>query len=148
MAYAGLSLEGKVALVTGSARGIGRALALGLAQAGADVAVSDMANRLEEARGVQAEIEALGRGSATYELDVLDVPAMQQAVDQLVGHFGRLDILVNNAGVRVRRPALEVTEDDWDRVLDTNLKGLFFCAQAAARHMVAQGSGRIINIAS
>ena len=148
MAYAGLSLEGRVALVTGSARGIGRALALGLAQAGADVAVSDMASRLEEARGVQAEIEALGRRSGTYEVDVLDVPRMRQSMDQLVDEMGRLDILVNNAGVRVRRPALEVTEDDWDRVVDTNLKGLFFCAQAAARHMVKRGEGRIINIAS
>ena len=148
MPYSGLSLDGKVALVTGSARGIGRALALGLAEAGADVAVSDMAPRLEEARGVQAEIEGMGRRSGTYEVDVLNVPAMRESVDQLVADFGRLDILVNNAGVRVRRPALEVSEDDWDRVVDTNLKGLFFCAQAAARHMVPRGSGRIINIAS
>ena len=148
MAYSGLSLEGKVALVTGSARGIGRALALGLAEAGADVAVSDMAQRLEEARGVQAGIEAMGRSSGTYEVDVLNVPAMRQSIDRLVQDFGQLDILVNNAGVRVRRPALEVSEDDWDRVVDTNLKGLFFCAQAAARHMVPRGSGRVINIAS
>ena len=148
MPYSGLSLDGKVALVTGSARGIGRALALGLAEAGADVAVSDMSPRLEEARGVQAEIEGMGRRSGTYEVDVLNVPAMRESVDRMAADFGRLDILVNNAGVRVRRPALEVSEDDWDRVVDTNLKGLFFCAQAAARHMVPQGSGRIINIAS
>ncbi len=148
MAYSGLSLEGKTALVTGSARGIGRSLALGLAEAGADVAVSDMAPRLEEAQGVQAEIEAIGRRSSVYEVDVLNVPAMRQSIDQLVHNFHGLDILVNNAGVRVRRPALEVTEDDWDRVVDTNLKGLFFCAQAAAKHMAARGSGRIINIAS
>ena len=148
MAFTGLNLDGKVALVTGSARGIGRALALGLAQAGADVAVSDMPHRLEEALGVQKEIEAVGRRSATYQLDVLNLPLIRETVDSVVAGFGRLDILVNNAGIRVRKPALEVTEDDWDAVLDTNLKGLFFCAQAAARHMVSQGSGRIINIAS
>ena len=135
-------------MVTGSARGIGRTLALGLAEAGADVAVSDMASRLEEARGVQGEIEAMGRRSGTYEMDVLNVPAMRQSIDQLVEDFQGLDILVNNAGIRVRRPALEVTEDDWDQVVDTNLKGVFFCAQAAARHMVPRGRGRIINIAS
>jgi 2-deoxy-D-gluconate 3-dehydrogenase len=103
---------------------------------------------LEEARGVQGEIEAMGRRSGTYEMDVLNVPAMRQSIDQLVEDFQGLDILVNNAGIRVRRPALEVTEDDWDQVVDTNLKGVFFCAQAAARHMVPRGRGRIINIAS
>jgi 2-deoxy-D-gluconate 3-dehydrogenase len=107
-----------------------------------------MASRLEEARGVQGEIEAMGRRSGTYEMDVLNVPAMRQSIDQLVQDFQGLDILVNNAGIRVRRPALEVTEDDWDQVVDTNLKGVFFCAQAAARHMVPRGRGRIINIAS
>ena len=90
----------------------------------------------------------MGRRSGAYEVDVLNVPAMRQSIDRLVQDFGQLDILVNNAGVRVRRPALEVSEDDWDRVLDTNLKGLFFCAQAAARHMAPRGNGRIINIAS
>jgi 2-deoxy-D-gluconate 3-dehydrogenase len=97
---------------------------------------------------VQGEIEAMGRRSGTYEMDVLNVPAMRQSIDQLVQDFQGLDILVNNAGIRVRRPALEVTEDDWDQVVDTNLKGVFFCAQAAARHMVPRGRGRIINIAS
>ena len=148
MAYTGLSLEGKVALVTGSARGIGRALALGLARAGADVAVSDMAARLEEARDVQSQIEAIGRRSATYELNVLDVSRIGETMAHIVADLGRLDILVNNAGIHSHKPALEVTEEEWDTVLDVNLKGLFFCAQAAAHHMVAQGSGRIINIAS
>jgi len=142
MTYAGLSLEGKVALVTGSARGIGQALALGLAQAGAAVAVSDMPSRLDLARGTQAQIEALGQSSAAYPLDVLDLKSISDATDRVVADFGRLDILVSNAGVRVRRPALEVTEDEWDEVIDTNLKGVFFCAQAAAKVMIDQGSGR------
>ena len=148
MTYAGLSLEGKVALVTGSARGIGQALALGLAQAGAAVAVSGMPSRLDLARGTQAQIEALGQSSAAYPLDVLDLKSISDATDRVVADFGRLDILVSNAGVRVRRPALEVTEDEWDEVIDTNLKGVFFCAQAAAKVMIDQGSGRIINISS
>ena len=148
MPYAGLSLEGQVALVTGSSRGIGSALAIGLAQAGADVAVSDLPERLADARTIQEQIECLGCKSGTYALDVLDLGNIRSAIDQVVSDFGQLDILVNNAGIRRPKPALEVTEDDWDLVVDTNLKGVFFCAQAAARHMVDQGGGRIINIAS
>ena len=148
MAYAGLSLDGRVALVTGSARGIGAAIAVGLAEAGADVAVSDMASRLELARDTQAKVEAHGVGSGTYELDVLDIASIPDVIQQVVDHFGRLDILINNAGIRIPKPALEVTEEDWDATVDTNLKGLFFCAQAAARPMIAQGWGRIVNIGS
>ena len=148
MPYAGLNLEGHVALVTGSARGIGKALAIGLAEAGADVAVSDMDERLEETRAVQDHIAELGRKSGTYRLDVLDLANIRDAIDQVVHDFGRLDVLVNNAGIRIRKPALEVTEEDWDAVIDTNLKGVFFCAQAAARPMIDQGGGRIINVAS
>ncbi len=148
MAYAGLSLEGKVALVTGSARGIGAALAVGLAEAGANVAVSDVPARLEDAAATKTGVEALGKKSSVYALDVLDLGNIQSATDQVVKDFGSLDILVSNAGIRRPKPSLEVTEDDWDLVVDTNLKGVFFCAQAAARHMIAQGGGRIINIAS
>ena len=148
MSYPGLSLEGQVALVTGSARGIGSALAIGLAQAGADVAVSDVPQHLDEARGIQSQIEKLERTSSTYALDVLDLANIRDSIEAVVRDFGRLDILVNNAGIRRRKPALEVTEDDWDAVIDTNLKGAFFCAQAAARPMIDQGKGRIINIAS
>ena len=137
MPYAGLSQEGHVALVTGSARGIGRALAAGLAEAGADIAgadiaVSDTAERLEDARTSQEQVEAQGRKCVTYALDVLDVANIVEAIDKVVDDFGRLDILVNNAGIRVHKPALEVTVEDWDAVIDTNLKGVFFCAQAAA----------------
>ena len=148
MAYAGLSLDGKVALVTGSARGIGKALAVGLAKAGADVAVSDLTQRLEEAVDTQQQIEDLGQASRTYALDVRDVANIRSAIDRVASDFGKLDILVNNAGTRLHCPALEVTEEGWDDLLNTNLKGVFFCAQTAARHMINQGVGRIINIAS
>ena len=148
MLYQGLNLEGKVALVTGSARGIGRALAVGLAQAGARVAVSDIPANSDQTREAASEISALGRDTRSYSLDVLDIGNIRETIGEVVRDFGRLDILVNNAGIRRRQPALEVTEEDWDAVLDTNLKGVFFCAQAAARQMIPQGEGRIINIAS
>ena len=148
MAYAGLSLEGRVALVTGAARGIGAALAVGLAEAGADVAVSDMASRLELARDTQARVEAQGVRSATYGLDVLDIANIPGVIQGVLDDFGKLDILINNAGIRIPKPSLEVTEEDWDATIDTNLKGLFFCAQAAARPMINQGWGRIVNIGS
>ena len=148
MAYAGLSLDGRVALVTGAARGIGAALAVGLAEAGADVAVSDMASRLELARDTQARVEAQGVRSATYELDVLDIGSIPGVIQGVLDDFGKLDILINNAGIRIPKPSLEVTEEDWDATIDTNLKGLFFCAQAAARPMIDQGWGRIVNIGS
>ena len=148
MPYPGLSLEGQTALVTGSARGIGAALAVGLAQAGASVAISDMPERLELAKETRSKIEAEGMRSGIYALDVLDLQSIPKAINQVVQDFGRLDILVNNAGIRIRKPALEITEADWDATVDTNMKGLFFCAQAAARPMIDQGYGRIINIAS
>ena len=148
MPFTGLSLDGQVALVTGSARGIGRALAIGLAEAGADVAVSDISENLSGADKTRDTIIGLGGKSESYELDVMDLGQIQSAIGQTVQDFGSLDILVNNAGVRRRKPALEVTEEDWDAVIDTNLKGVFFCSQAAARHMISRGAARIINIAS
>ena len=148
MPYAGLSLEGMTALVTGSGRGIGSALAYGLAQAGANVAVSDLAEQLPGAEETARRIRAEGVESRVYTLDVLDLSNIRETVAAVVRDFGRLDILVNNAGIRRRAPALEVTEADWDAVLDTNLKGAFFCAQAAAGPMIDQGGGRIINISS
>lgn len=148
MTYQKLSLEGLVAFITGSGRGIGKAIAVGLAEAGADVAVSDQPSRMELAQEVQRQIEALGRRSKAYVLDVRDLPGIRQTINQLVDDFGKLDILVNNAAAMVPRTMLETTEEDWDLTIDVNLKGPFFCAQAAAQHMVARGSGRIINIAS
>ena len=148
MPYEGLSLQGQTALVTGSGRGIGAALAVGLAQAGADVAVSDRLDRLDLAEETKDKVKAEGVKSAVYALDVLDLASMPKTIDQIVNDFGRLDILVNNAGIRIPKPALEVTEEDWDVTIDINLKGVFFCAQAAGRHMVSQGYGRIINLGS
>ena len=148
MPYSGLDLDGRVALVTGAARGIGRALAVGLAQAGADVAVSDLPAHHRQTQEAAAAIAGLGSVGRAYDLDVLDLENITGVTGRVVEDFGRLDILVNNAGIRIRKPALDVTERDWDAVIDTNLKGVFFCAQAAARQMISQGGGRIINIAS
>ena len=148
MPYAGLSLEGMTALVTGSGRGIGSALAVGLAQAGANVAVSDVSEQMAGAEDTVSRIRKEGVDSATHVLDVLNLANIRDTVSGVVQDFGRLDILVNNAGIRRRQPALEVTEENWDAVMDTNLKGPFFCAQAAAKPMMEQGFGRIINISS
>jgi len=148
VSYSNFALDGKVALITGSARGIGEAIALGLASAGADVAVSDQPVRRSLAEGVQLRIEQMGRRSATYSLDVRDLGVINQTINDVVRDFGRLDILVNNAAAVFWRSMMETTEEEWDTTLDTNLKGPFFCAQAAARHMATRGSGRIINITS
>ena len=140
-------LEKQVALVTGAARRIGRVTALTLARAGADVVVNYLSSRAEALRTVR-EIEALGVRAMAVRADVsrpAQVKAMFRAVEK---KFGRLDILVNNAAVFYRRTWDELREEDWDRVLGTNLKGTFFCAQAAARLMQKQKRGRIINISS
>ena len=146
MPYQGLSLEGQTALVTGSGRGIGAALAIGLAQAGAAVAVSDRPDRLDLAESTKSKVVAEGVKSAVYPLDVLDISGIPKAIDQVVEDFGRLDILVNNAGIRIPKPALEVTEEDWDATIDINLKGVFFCAQAAGKHMVSRGTGGLLTL--
>ena len=121
MPYEGLNLNGQTALVTGSGRGIGAALALGLAQAGADVAVSDRADRMNLAEETRAKVEAEGVMSAALSLDVLALAGIPKTIDQIVKDFGRLDILVNNAGIRIPKPALEVTEEDWDATIDLSL---------------------------
>ena len=150
MAFAGLDLTGRKALVTGAARGIGATLAVGLAQAGADVAVCDLASD-ESWEGLAETVWKIrneGQVGLALDLDVQDVDEIRPTIRQIERDLGGLDILVNNAGIRRRAPALEVTEEDWDAVMDTNLKGAFFCAQAAARLMIPQGYGRIINVAS
>jgi NAD(P)-dependent dehydrogenase (short-subunit alcohol dehydrogenase family) len=148
MAYNGFDLSGRVALVTGAAQGIGRALAIGLAQAGAHVAVTDRPQVHALTQQVCAEIAAAGGLASAFELDVTDTSAIAAALAYIRGQLGGLDILVNNAGTGISRAALDVSEADWDRILDLNLKSQFFCAQAAARLMVEQGRGQIINIAS
>jgi NAD(P)-dependent dehydrogenase (short-subunit alcohol dehydrogenase family) len=139
-------LSGKVALVTGTSRGLGQYFARALARAGADVAI---ASRDKSSLSAFAEeIHALGRQSFSVDLDVRDYNSIQNAVAAIEGHFGHIDILVNNAGCNIRKAALNVTWEDWNTVLDTNLRGSFFVAQAVARGMVQRGYGRIINIGS
>jgi NAD(P)-dependent dehydrogenase (short-subunit alcohol dehydrogenase family) len=139
-------LSGRVALVTGTSRGLGQYLARALARAGADIAMTSRS--AESLRPFQQEIEALGRRTFTTSLDVRDHASIQAAVAAVEGAFGRIDILVNNAGCNVRKPALDVSWDDWNLVLDTNLRGTFFTAQAVAAGMIQRGYGRIINIGS
>lgn len=139
-------LTGQVALVTGTSRGLGQHFARALARAGADLVLTSRSRA--SLAGFEEEVKALGRRAAIVELDVRDQHSIQSAVDDAVKAFGKLDILVNNAGCNVRKPALDVTWDDWNLVLDTNLRGTFFVAQAAARHMIERGYGRIINIGS
>ncbi|MGE5618194.1 MAG: glucose 1-dehydrogenase [Sphingomonadaceae bacterium] len=139
-------LTGRVALVTGSSRGIGAAMAVALAEAGADLA---LVARTEDAlQGVAGRIRELGRRALVVPTDVSRVPALTQMVDRVVAEYGRVDILVNAAGVQCRKPILEVTEEEWDFVNDVNLKAVYFCSQIVARHMLKQGKGKIINIAS
>ena len=139
-------LEGKVALVTGVGRGLGQAMALGLAEAGADIAGLYRTNYEKS----QAQVEARGRRFLPVRCDLQEatVARLNEVVEQVVGQMGRLDILVNNAGTIRRAPALEFSEQDWDDVIQVNLKALFFLSQAAARVMVEQGGGKIIHIAS
>jgi NAD(P)-dependent dehydrogenase (short-subunit alcohol dehydrogenase family) len=139
-------LSGKVALVTGTSRGLGQFFARALARAGADIA---MTSRDKTSLSAFAdEILAVGRQCFSVGLDVRDHSSIQTAVAAIEAHFGHIDILVNNAGCNVRKLALDVTWDDWNTVLETNLRGTFFVAQAVARGMIDRGYGRIINIGS
>jgi gluconate 5-dehydrogenase len=139
-------LSGQVALVTGTSRGLGQYIARALAKAGADLILT---SRRREALGeFEAEIRGLGRRTLALELDVRDLASIQRMAAEAEGAFGQIHILVNNAGCNVRKPALDVTWDDWNLVLDTNLRGSFFVAQAIARGMIARDYGRIINIGS
>ena len=139
-------LVGQVALVTGAARGLGRAISLALAHAGADVALG--LRDVHSDGGLQREIEALGRRALPLQMDVTNLDQIRSAVDSAAAHFGRLDILVNNAGIAPGNPAEDVSEDDFDLTLRVNLKGTFFACQAAARVMIRQNGGRIVNMGS
>lgn len=140
------SLGGKRALVTGGSRGLGEVIAVGLAEAGADVAVAGRSG--PDLERVARRIQELGQKAVVVRADVTRVQDVQRMVAEAEEQLGPLHILVNNAGVNLPGPALEVTEDEWDLVLDTNLKGLFFTAQAVARRMVERRYGRIVNMAS
>lgn len=139
-------LTGKIAIVTGASRGLGQYFGRALARAGADLAISS--RDLESLRPFQQEIEAMGRRALALQLDVRDYHSIQHMVSAVHAAYGKIDILVNNAGCNVRKPALEVTWDEWNLILDTNLRGAFFVAQAVARHMIPRRYGRIINIGS
>ncbi|MGD0734059.1 MAG: glucose 1-dehydrogenase [Terracidiphilus sp.] len=139
-------LSGQVAIVTGTSRGLGQYLARALAKAGADLVLTSR-NRKSLAE-FEAEIRAMGRRVVSLNLDVRNQDSIREMATQAVDAYGQIHILVNNAGCNVRKPALEVTWDDWNLVLDTNLRGSFFTAQAIARNMIPHGYGRIINIGS
>ena len=139
-------LTGKTAVVTGASRGLGQYLGRALARAGADLVITS--RHLADLKPFQEEIEGLGRKVLPLELDVRDIDGIGRAAESAWSHFGKIDILVNNAGCNVRKPALDITPDEWRLVLKTNLGGAFFVAQAFARHMVKRGYGRIINIGS
>jgi len=141
-----MNLKGKVAIVTGARRGMGRTHALTLAKAGAKVVVSDISE--EECQKVVDEIEKSGGEAVAVKCDVSKRAEVDEMVKKTVEKFGKIDILVNNAGIAQFVSFLEMTEEEWDRTLDINLKGYFLCAQAAAKEMAKQKSGVIINIAS
>jgi 2-deoxy-D-gluconate 3-dehydrogenase len=137
-------LGGKVAIVTGANSGIGQAIAVALAQAGADIALAGRSAADETA----SQVRALGRKAAIIDADLSTIAPVRAVVDETLAQLGRLDILVNNAGIIRRADALDFSEADWDAVIDTDLKSLFFLSQAAGRHMIAQGKGKILNVAS
>jgi NAD(P)-dependent dehydrogenase (short-subunit alcohol dehydrogenase family) len=129
-------LVGKVAIVTGSGQGIGKGIALRLAREGADVVVAEY--NPDTAKSTAGDIEELGRHALAYQIDISNVPAVRQMVDDVVAHFGRIDMLVNNAGVIQTKPMIDLTEADWDRVVNVNMRGMFFCLQAVAAQLIRQ----------
>jgi len=139
-------LTGKVAIVTGASRGLGQTFARALAKAGADLVITS--RRLDSLKPFQEEVESLGRRAVSLELDVRSEDSIRAMVGDAAKAYPRLDILVNNAGCNVRKQAVDVTWDDWNVILDTNLRGAFFVAQSVAKQMIPHGRGRIINIGS
>jgi NAD(P)-dependent dehydrogenase (short-subunit alcohol dehydrogenase family) len=139
-------LKDKVAMVTGSTRGLGEVAALALAKAGADIAVCGRS--APDLARVTAEIEKLGRNAQGFHIDVTDSRKVTEAVEQILDYFGHIDILVNNAGVNYRVPVLEYPEEEWDRVINTNLKGYFLVTRAVAPQMIENGYGKVINMSS
>jgi gluconate 5-dehydrogenase len=139
-------LSEKVAIVTGTSRGLGQYFARALTKAGADLVITSRdVSRLTE---FKQEIESLGRRALPVQLDVLSQSDIDNMISMTIKEYGKIDILVNNAGLNIRKPSTEVSQQDWDTILDTNLKGSFFCAQAVAKEMIKQNHGRIINVGS
>ncbi len=142
------SLAGKAAIVTGGRRGIGRAIALALAEAGADVTLGDRVVDDGELNAVAEGVKKLGRRALAIQADITKKADVDSLVQKTLAEFGTIDILVNNAAMNIRAPLLELNEEGWDRVIDTDLKGYYLCSQAAGRVMVGQKRGNIVNIAS
>lgn len=141
-----MELEGKVALVTGGAQGIGRAIGLLLAQKGATIVISDI--NIQKAEETAREIQSLGRNAVAFQVDVANFKEVEKMVDSIVEKFSRIDILINNAGITRDKLILRMSEEDWDSVIQINLKGTFNCTKAALKYMSRQRSGKIVNIAS
>ena len=141
-----MELKTKVALITGAAQGIGKAVTLVLARHGADVVVADV--NIEKAQETAREVEALGRAAMAVRVDVTRFEDVEKMVEAAMQRFGKIDILVNNAGIARDKLILRMTEEDWDTVLNVNLKGTFNCTKAVIKHMSKQRSGKIVNIAS
>lgn len=139
-------LEGKSAVVTGAGRGIGRAIAIGYAEAGANVAI--LSRTKEDLEEVATQVERLGRKALVVQTDVTERSQVQEAFRSIADQFGAIDVLVNNAGMNIRSKALDVTDGEWDQIMQTNLKSAFMCAQEAGRVMKAQHSGKIVTITS
>ncbi len=146
MSMPNLSLEGRVAIVTGGGTGIGRSIALGFAEAGADVVVAS--RKLANLEQVAEEIRALGRHSLAVPTDITQKADVDKMVQKTVDEFGTIDILVNNAGIDFPALVLECRQDDWDRIINTDLRGYVFCSQAVGKRMVERKRGNIINMAS
>jgi NAD(P)-dependent dehydrogenase (short-subunit alcohol dehydrogenase family) len=147
--YSSFGLKGKVAIVTGPSKGIGRAIALGLAQAGAHLALAKHpVGSMEEIQQVHSEIELMGLDAIVVPTDVSQPAQLNALMETVKARFGKIDILVNNAGWTGTTPALDVTEEEYDKTMDASLKSVFFACQAAARIMIPQGGGRIVNIGS
>lgn len=143
---ANFDLNGKVALVTGAGRGLGEAVALGLAKAGADVAIVDL--DIKAAQDVALKAQNLGRKAIAIQANVCVSDDVKEMVNSVINKFGTIDILVNNAGIQRRNPCIEMTEEDWDAVIDVNLKGAFLCCKEVGKIMVKNRKGKVINITS
>jgi NAD(P)-dependent dehydrogenase (short-subunit alcohol dehydrogenase family) len=146
MSYPGLDLTNRTAVVIGATSGLGKAIAIGLAEAGADVVPTG--RRAKLAKEVSREVEALGRRSLAVASDVTDEDSIQALADAAIDKFGKVDILVNAAGITARRPTLDVSDEEWNEILDTNLTGMLRACRVFGRHMIERRYGRIINIGS
>ncbi len=148
MVIPNFSLDGKKAIVTGGKRGIGKAIALTFAEAGADVAICGRTIEDGELQSVADEIKGLGRRSLAIQVDISRKTDVDNLVQKVIDEFGSIDILVNNAAIRIRKTFLDMTEDEWDETIDVDLKGYYLCSQAVGRIMMEQKKGNIINISS